>query len=355
MNFWDIANIANSVNNMANKWNNNYWSNNENINKTWVSNKNSNFSKKKKVPFKEQLKNTFFLLKNTFKILGRNKDIVKPTMFSVYYSLILRIWFYVMIVSFVLNVLLWLLLLLIWIIAFIYKFFYLAKQKANQSYLVYNIISWNNISYKKSLDYTKNDFNKYKSIAFIDMARWYIDKANDWKGGGIKWMLIGLILSWLEEVLDLISNYLLPAMVIENKSMLESKDDLKAVKDNVPQTLAWVFWIDFLWSCINSLLWLTYLIMIVASWLIGWLIWYSSENIFMAMLPSIITFVIISLISIVILRLVDGVKVVYFTVFYTSIMKSESITDDLKDELQNYLQFKEKNETKSMINEERLW
>ena len=345
MDFWDLANIANTVNSVSN--NRSSASNNNWTNSNW---NNNNFSKKKKAPFKEQLKNTFFLLKNTFKILWKNKDIIIPTKVSIYYSVILRILFFSMIGSFFINPLVWVILLFIWFIAFIYKFFYLAKQKANQSYLVYNTISWNNISYDKSLNYIKNEFNKYKSIAFIDMARWYIEKANNWEKSWIKWMIVGLILSWLEEVLDLISNYLLPAMVIENKSITKVKDDLKSVKDNVPQALVWVFWIDFLWSAINTLFGLIYFFMILIAWLIGWGMWFVSDTMIItiaenniSILPWIISIVIISIIAVIILRLVDGVKVVYFTVFYTNIMKSESITDDLKNELQNYLQFKENN------------
>jgi hypothetical protein len=337
MDFWDLANIANAVNGSSDNWNN-----------TNLGTKNNNFSKKKKAPFKEQLKNTFFLLKNTFKILWRNKDIIKPTMVSIYYSVILRVLFFIMIGSFFINPLIWVILLLIWFIAFVYKFFYLAKQKSNQSYLVYNTISWNNISYNNSLVYIKNDFNKYKSIAFIDMARLYIEKANNWEKSWIKWMIVGLILSWLEEVLDLISNYLLPAMVIENKSITNVKDDLKEVKNNIPQALVWVFWIDFLWSAINTLFGLIYFFMIIIAWLIGWWMWFISETMIItiadnniSLLPWIISIVIISIISVIILRLVDGVKVVYFTIFYTNIMKPDSIADDLKDELQKYLQFKE--------------
>ena len=319
-----------------------------NTNNTNNTNNNNNFSRKKKAPFKEQLKNTMFLLKNTFKILWRNKDIIIPTKVSIYYSVVLRILFFTMVGSFFINPIVWVILLIIWFIAFIYKFFFLAKQKANQSYLVYNTISWNNISYENSLNYTKNEFNKYKSIAFIDMVRWYIDNANSSKKEWFKWMIIWIILSWLEEVLDLISNYLLPAMVIENKSITNVKEDLKAIKTNVPQTLVWVFWIDFIWSVINTLLILVYVIIIFIACLIWYALWFVTEsmNILVAdnnisLIPVFISIVIISIISVIILRLVDGVKVVYFTVFYTNIMKAESITDDLKADLQSYLHFKE--------------
>ncbi len=161
-------------------------------------------------------------------------------------------------------------------------------------------------------------------------------------------MIVGLILSWLEEVLDLISNYLLPAMVIENKSITKVKDDLKEIKNNIPQALVWVFWIDFLWSAINTLFGLIYFSMIVVAWLIGWGMWFISDTMIItiaetniSLLPWIISIVIISIIAVIILRLTDWVKVVYFTVFYTNIMKSETITEDLKEELQAYLKFKE--------------
>ena len=334
----NIPNGVSWINNMTN-WNNKNNGRNHHHDSFW---------KKRKVPFKHQLRNVVFLLKHTFKILWRNKDITCPTMASIYYSVVVRILFFAMLGSFFIEPLLWIVLVIIWIIATVYKFFYFAKQKSNQSYLVFNTITWNNISYKDSSRYIQHDFNKYRSIAFIDLIKWYIENSNNRQRTWIKWIIVGGILSWLEEILDLISNYLLPAMVIENKSISAVKDDLKEVKDNVPQALVWVFWIDFLGSAVNILLWFVYIVMICLGGLIGWGMWFVSDTLiitiwdhYVSFLPLLIFIIIISIISVIILRWVDAVKVIYFTIFYTSIMKSENIIADLRDDLNSYLIFQE--------------
>ena len=344
MDFWDIANIANAISDANNNKNSSTTTTNNNLNKN---------KKKKKAPFKEQLKNTVFLLKNTFKIVWMNKDIFTPTKASITYSIVLRVIFFTMAGMFFINPLIGFILLLIWTTGFIYKFFYFAKQKSNQSYLVFNTISGKNLSYEEGLSYIKNDFNKYKSIAFIDMLRGYIEKANNGNSGGIKGMIMSLFLSGLEEVLDLVSNYLLPAMVIENKGIVKVTDDLKGIKGNIPEALVWVFWIDFLWSAINKLFGIIYFTLFLVSGLIGWWIGFISETLVItiaefniSLIPIIIVIFIASIISVIILRMVDGVKVVYFSIFYTNIMKSEVILDELKTDLNSYLKFQKTDEVK---------
>ncbi len=339
----NLSNLTNIVNEFTKNSNGKNTKNNAN-------NKKDEFQKQQ-APLKEQLKNTFFLLKNTFKILSRNKDIASPTLRSIYYSLALRVLFFTMLLCFFLYPLLWFLLLFVYIIGAIYKYFYFAKQKSSQSYLVWYAIGGQEASYQQAMDYVKNDFKKYRSIAYIDMARGFIKNAHNSESRWIKWLIRNLLLSGLDEVLDLVSNFLLPVMVIENKWITQVKDDLKAIKDNIPQTLTWVFGIDLLWSAVNKLLSIIYFFIFILGVFIGWILGFTMDTmsvviggVTISYLPMLIFVVIVSLVSVIILRLVDGVKVAYFTIFYTNVMKPDIITEDLKEELQQYLQFRWKDE-----------
>ena len=61
-------------------------------------------------------------------------------------------------------------------------------------------------------------------------------------------MLVTLFLKALGEVWDLLNNYMIPAVVIEKKSLRDTVPKLKALRSNVPATLMGVFGIDFVGS-----------------------------------------------------------------------------------------------------------
>ena len=65
--------------------------------------------------------------------------------------------------------------------------------------------------------------------------------------------LVNMFLGFLEEVWDLVSNFMIPSVIIEEKSIKEIVPDLKKLKNNVPATLTGVFGIDFAGSAVKSL------------------------------------------------------------------------------------------------------
>ena len=339
----DIKNIIDMAQNLSED----LWDNTNQKNKNTSNHNNKYSQQKRKIPFWEQLKNVMYLLKHTFKIVSTNKDIVKPTIKSAIITTIIRILIIGAIIQFIVNSVFIFATLWILIFLYFYKFFYIAKQKSIQSHLVYSTITDDNKNYNQSYDYVKNDFNKYKSIAFIDMCRRYIETQENNERNGIKWMVIWLMISGLEEVLDLVSNYLLPAMVIENKSLTESAQDLKQLKTNVPQTLIWVFGIDFVWKIVNTLMWWAYFVIIWIGLLIGWSLGWFVDTMNMIIfnqqitfLPVILSISIVLIIGWVLDVIVNSIKTIYFTIFYSNIMKWNEINSELKQELENYLQFR---------------
>lgn len=300
----------------------------------------------KKKSFKDKLKNTGFLIKNSFTIIGKDKDIKVPTIRMIILSTIITFFIYSAILTFVLGKFVGIGILLAVVALFIlipFSFFYNVRQKANQSWIVYNTICGKNISYTDAHNHTKSEKGKLRIIAFIDILMKY---ANSQKGNkkGVIGFLIAVFLSFLSEIWDLLSHYMLPAIVIEQKSLKEIVPQIKALRNNVPATLVGVFGIDFVGTVIGSLFGLIVLIAILISIGLGYIIAIFTNITVLDLgffsFSWVPTFAILFLVSIIggaYAKIVESIKVIYFTVFYTSIMRPMNISEGMKEELTNYL------------------
>jgi len=299
-----------------------------------------------KKSFKNRLKDTGFLIKNSFTIIGKDKDIKTPTIKMIILSSIITILIYFAILTFLLGKLVAVgvgLLLLAIFILIPFRFFYNVRQKANQSWIVYNTTCGKDISYTDAHNHTKTQKGKLRIIAFVDIL---IKYANSQKGNkkGTLGFLIDLFLSFLNEVWDLLSHYMLPAIVIEQKPLKEIIPEIKALKNNVPATLVGVFGIDFVGSVISSLLAGVFLIAILISVGIGYLVaLFTDVTVFtigsfsFSWVPVFIILLLISIISTIFTKIVESIKVIYFTIFYTSIMRPMNISESMREELTSYL------------------
>jgi len=302
-----------------------------------------------KKPFKDRLKDTGFLIKNSFTIIGKDKDIKTPTIHMIILSTIITIFIYSSILTFILGkfVIIGVLLLLLTIFILIpFRFFYNVRQKADQSWIVYNTICGKDISYNDAHNHTKTEKGKLRIIAFVDIL---IKYANSQKGNkkGIIGVLINLFLSFLNEVWDLLSHYMLPAIVIEQKPLKEIIPEIKSLKTNVPATLAGVFGIDFVGSVIGSLFGGIFFVSLLISVGIGYLIaMFTGTTVItissfsFSWVPVFIMLFLVSIIGGIYKKVVESIKVIYFTIFYTSIMRPMNITQELRGELTNYLSMK---------------
>jgi len=302
-----------------------------------------------KKPFKDRLKDTGFLIKNSFSIIGKDKDIKTPTIHMIVLSLIITLFFYSAILTFILgkSVTIGVLLLLLTIFLLIpFRFFYNVRQKANQSWIVYNTICGKDISYNDAHNHTKTEKEKLRIIAFVDILMRF---ANSQKGNknGVGSVLINLFLSFLNEVWDLLSHYMLPAIVIEQKPLKEIIPEIKSLKANVPATLTGVFGIDFVGNVIGSLFGKLFFVSLLISIGIGYLISRFTEatvitigNFPFSWVPVFIMLFLVSIIGGIYKKIVESIKVIYFTIFYTSIMRPMNIAPELREELTNYLTMK---------------
>jgi hypothetical protein len=303
----------------------------------------------KKKPFKERLKDTGFLIKNSFTVASKDKDIKTPTIHMIVLSFIIITLIYISIASFFFGMvaLAGIALLLFTLIILVpFSFFYNTRQKANQSWIVYNTISGKDISYQDAHEHTKHEKGKLRLIAIIDIVMKYAMSQRN--GKGILNIVINIFLSFLNEVWDLLSHYMLPAIVIEQKSLKELVPQIKALKTNVPATLVGVFGIDFVGKVVGTLFGGIFFVGLLISVGIGYLIGLFTTvtvvtigGLTISWLPIVIGLYCISIIGTVYKKIVESVKVIYFTIFYTSITRPMAIVPTMREELTHYLLMQE--------------
>ena len=139
---------------------------------------------------------------------------------------------------------------------------------------------------------------------------------------------------------------MLPSVVIEEKKLKEIAPDLKSLKENVPATLAGVFGLDFAGDAVKKLLggvaFLLVLLSVAAGWLLAFVTDAGAVSLFsgavtISWIPTYITLFLAVLVSGIAGKLVESIKVIYFTVFYTSIKQPQNITEELREDLTHYL------------------
>ncbi|MBU2589578.1 MAG: hypothetical protein KKA65_00935 [Nanoarchaeota archaeon] len=305
-----------------------------------------------KKPFKERLKDTGFLLKHSFTVIGKDKDILKPAYRMLFYSILTTTLFFVAIFLFFTKyfpigiLILFVLLFFFWPFGY---FFYI-RQKADQSWIVYNTITGKDISHKDAHMHTKKEKSRLRFVAFIDFLMGRVKTANNHQQKGFLAFIVRLALSFLIEIWDLLSHYMLPAIVIEQKPLKEIIPKIKALKSNVPATLVGVFGIDFVGNVVKGIAFTFYLIFFILSIGLGYLLSFVMTstiftfpllNIQISWVPVIIMLYIVILISHIIRVFVESTKVIYFTIFYTSIMRPKEIEASMREELTHYLKMEE--------------
>ena len=178
-----------------------------------------------KKSFKDRMKDTAYLFKNSFTIIGKDKDIKTPTIKMVIFSFLMTTLFFVSIALYLINknllfVSIGLMLLDIFFLL-PFSYFYYVRQKASQSWIVYNTLVGKDISYQDALAHTKLEKGKLRLIAFVDIVMAYVSGQKNNERKGAVGFLINIFLSALVEVWDLLSHYMLPAVVIEQKPLKE--------------------------------------------------------------------------------------------------------------------------------------
>lgn len=297
------------------------------------------------LPYRDRFKAVGQLIKNTFTIIGRDKDIVKPWMRMIIYHV-------VMVTAFFYGVLGW------WyelpgeyvgvplaVILFIYKHFYQNKQEVRLSWIVYETIIGNDPSYNGATRDSKKIQGNIRKLAWLDIGMAIVSKGRR-TGGGFLAFLINIFISGLEEVWDLVNHYLLPSVAIDRLDISSGVKKMKKLKDQVPETLVGVFGIDFIGTVVRQVTVPFYIVLMLISGLLGYFgvsyfpameIPFNETSITISLVPVVVAIYIGKLFSNLFERTVTCIKVIYFTVFYTKITHPERITEELQEELLDYL------------------
>lgn len=313
--------------------------------------------------FSDRLKSVGHLIKYTFTIIGEDKDIIKPWIRMLLYNLLmvsglfygwLGWWYDLPLEGWGLFVA---------VVLFIYKYFYYNKQEMRMSHIVYETIIGNDPSYQSAVAACKPVQSQTRKIAWLDILMAFVNKAK-FAGGGFVMMLVRFFVAGIGEVWDLVNHYLLPSVAVDRLEIKPAVKKMKKLKSQVPESLVGVFGIDFLGSVTRQIVVPVYIVLGIIAvglgiWLSGTLpsteiqgaevptdYWFTTLQ--FSWVPVIIALWIGKLISSLIARTVTGVKVIYFTIFYTKITHPDRIMEKLQDDLVDYLKLKEVDEVKDL-------
>lgn len=225
----------------------------------------------------------------------------------------------------------------------IYEHFFFVKEKTLQSILIHQTITGENSNITQAKEAYKSISGK---IFFVWLADYFIStwSKNSEKSSTLK----KIIFSALEEVWDLLKNFMIPVIAIEKKWLQNSIDDLKTFKWRVPEFLLGVLWFDFIGGIIIAALWPIFLIILLVSWLLSYSlpfimdintvsIW--STNI--AFSAIIVWIYIMAILSNTVKILADSVKTIYFTIFYIMIQHPDKIKKEMIPQIIEFIEMRD--------------
>lgn len=296
--------------------------------------------------FQETLKSALYLLKYSFVIIGKNTGIVRPTVYLAVLSLLMTSLLFGALACFfsASNIAAGVVALAVLLVILVpLRFFIRTFLKAIQSWMSYRTITGQPITYPEARRHVKQRTRGLLFIGFVDMMVAKMTSQRSDKQG-ITSIISGVLLSALSEVWDLLNHYMIPAVVVEGKPLMQSLPEIKSIRDNVPATLMGVFGVDFAGDALRSLLFIPYLLVLAigaglgyllgpvfptASWTIG------SHTI--CWVPVLLTLYLNFSVGGVLKACTESVKAIYFTIFYTTIMHEDQIPEDYRDQLMGYL------------------
>ena len=304
------------------------------------------FNRLMKKPFKERLKDTGYLFKHSFTIIGKDKDIKTPTIKMAVYSIIMTTSIFSALAMLFSNALIlpgiFILIFTIFILA-PFKYFYDVRQKADQSWIVYNTLSGKDISLQDAHTHTGMFKPQLRFISFVTIVMAF-SRSQSGEKKGILAVIARIFLAIFQEIWDLLGHYMLPAVVIEQKPLKELIEKIKSLRKNVPATFTGVFGIDFVGNVVKSLFGIIYLILFIIALGIGALIaTFTTATVVtiagfsFSWIPVVIILYISFLIGVIYGRIVESIKVIYFTIFYTAINRPSEIAPSMRGELTHYL------------------
>ncbi len=291
----------------------------------------------KKEPFSARVKDSLYLLKHSFSVIAKDKDILQPMYrmlgFSVFFVFCLAISIGLFFTP--LLPLGFLGLLFVLFVLFPYSSFFYTRMKACQSWIVYQTITGGDIDYAQAKAHVITQNKNIRYLAFIDLVVRVTLSQRKSNRKGIIGVFVAIFLAALLEVWDLLQHYMIPAVVIEQKPLKELLVKLKALQNNVPATLVGVFGIDFVGNVLGSLIFTP---IFLFSLLLGLFLTFTFNAPYIVW--TVVGGILVSfMINVLLNPLVQSVKTIYFTIFYTALVQPKKIDKKMRAELTRYLKF----------------
>jgi hypothetical protein len=290
--------------------------------------------------FTARFKDTFGLVKTTLTIFGKDADVIKPIIGMIILQTIVSAATLIGVALIVFasaggigSGVIGLLLILLGMVLAPFALFYDAFQRAKVCALGYDVARGEDATIPKAKERIRPIRGTLFLLGLIDLAVSSM-KSRSRNRSGIVGIIMAILIAVLAEVWDLISNFLLPAVVIEQKGPREVVAELKELKRNVPAALVGVLGFDAFGSVARGL--------VFGVWFFLGLIGIGLPLFFFGINPitfviTIVTLMIIIVSSAIISKMVVGAKSVYFTLFYLALLRPHEIAPSMRDACTNLL------------------
>lgn len=309
----------------------------------------------------ERFQQLGYLLKNTVTIIGRDTDIIGPWLRTAIYATVMVTAFFGCIAAYALGAGgVGTVLLLVALVMFVYKYFYYVRQDMVLSWMVTQTIRGEDAVPGDGHERVRGLKSQARGLGWVALVFAFMkSRANTNKEGGFGAVIISIVLAGLSEVWDLARHFLAPVITVDKQSLRGSLEQLKKLRDAVPETLVGVFGIDIAGGVVATLMVPLYLLLLIAALWLGLLVghdisafyagdlrgllgnnaptWLGSGDLAFNWLPMLIALWLGKLFGAVLARVVGSVKIIYFTLFYMRIAHAEEIVPDLREELDAYL------------------
>ena len=227
------------------------------------------------------------------------------------------------------------------------------RYKAIGSWMIYDILKGNDTDIKSGARAIKGMGGTLFLYSIVDyLVKSKSSEATDEESASAGNFLTNIVLGIFSEVWDLVKNFSMPAIVIDQSGIRQIPGKLSILKKNIPGTLVGVLGIDLIGSLIGSL----FMIVMFPALALGaaagyfghalfpesWLI-FSEDNEFVINTLPIFVLVFISFIfSFLFSSIVNIVKTSYFTTFYVALTRPDEIQGDLQEKVTHYLDYEGK-------------
>ena len=287
-----------------------------------------------------QFKDTLGLVKTTLTVFGKDADVKKPIIGMIVLDVLLA-WLVLGGLTLALfagiagigSVGIPILLIFLGITIYPFRVFYDAFQRAKVSALGYDVARGENATIPNAKERIKPIRGTLFMLGFIDMLVNSM-KSRSRGGGGIIGIIVTILVAVLAEVWDLISNFLLPAVVIEQKGPKHVVSELKELKRNIPAALVGVLGFDAFGMIAKRLVFGVYLILGGIGIVLPLFLFGANP---ITLTTTLVTLTLIILATSIISKTVLGAKTVYFTLFYMALLRPHEISASMSDACTNLL------------------